>query len=89
MVVPVLITNCQVSLYPNIGPVPAQMITMKRAIAKLQACQRQWLSERAKFEKRHCDPFVDVVSFPLLNSSLDILFDRNQNLGKAKHTPTN
>src|SRR3569832_358869 len=35
MVVPVLITNCQVSLKPNRGPVTAQMTTMATAIRKV------------------------------------------------------
>jgi hypothetical protein len=34
MVVPVLITSCQVSENPNIGPVTAQMITMVKAVIK-------------------------------------------------------
>src|SRR4030095_7711412 len=72
MVVPVLITNCQVSLYPNTGPVPAQMITIKRATAKVAGLPEAVAIQRAKFEKRHGDPFVDIVSLPLLNSSLDI-----------------
>jgi hypothetical protein len=55
--VPVLITNCHVSLYPNIGPVAAQMITMKRAIAKVAGLPEAVAIHRAKFEKRQGEPF--------------------------------
>ena len=53
MVVPVFITNCQVSLKANIGPVAAQTKMMSTARAKVAGCpaaREVHLAKRVKAE---------------------------------------
>jgi hypothetical protein len=49
-----------VSLYPNIGPVTAQMITTKRPIAKAAGLLAALAIHRAKIGKRDGDLFLDI-----------------------------
>jgi hypothetical protein len=57
IVVPVLITSCHVSLYPNIGPVAAQMRTVTKAIANAIGLPEPLAVHLAKFENHPGDFF--------------------------------
>ena len=58
MVVPVLITSCHVSLYPNKGPVAAQTITISTANANVVDEPETLAAPRAKSENEELDFFI-------------------------------
>src|SRR5436190_22603637 len=80
MVVAVLITSCQVSLNPKIGPVKAQITMVKRAIPNASG----WPAARALFranvwKRLECLRGVNVVEFLLSD-----FFIANVPLGRSR-----
>ena len=63
-VVPVLITNCQVSLYPKIGPVTAQMTTIATAIRNVVGFPE--IRAVASASRPNQSPDFDVATYCLL-----------------------
>jgi hypothetical protein len=60
MVVPVLITSCHVSLYPNIGPVAAQIRTVNTARAKVTGLPDVFAIHLAKLGNHENDRFFAI-----------------------------
>ena len=63
MVVPVLMTNCHVSLKPNSGPVSPQTTTIATASPKADALPRSRADALAHREKRPTPPMVPQSEF--------------------------
>lgn len=78
MVVPVLITSCQVSENPNAGPVTAQIIMMNTATLKAMAepAINETLAE-----------ILRNIFFICLDVVLALLYNRYQQLNENKHGP--
>ncbi len=62
---PVLITSCHVSLYPNIGPVTAQTIMTSTAIRKVAGFPDAFAIDLAKLGNHEDDPFVAIHNPPV------------------------
>ena len=66
ILVPVLITNCQVSENPNTGPVIAQTNTRSRAIIKAAELPAQQVILLAQASKDRFFPFLSVFMMQIL-----------------------
>jgi hypothetical protein len=61
MVVPVLITNCHVSLYPKMGPVIAHATMVSKAAAKAQGCPMATAEFLANRENKARSPLAPLA----------------------------
>jgi len=62
IVVPVLITNCQVSEYLKNGPETAQIITMETAVRKAKELPVNFVAQFANFSKIDLsDFFISLI----------------------------